>query len=159
RFSPSTTRRDWTDESLARLRQFYAAYTTTEGRLPLEPYLKATVRHREALTAGKITLGEVAAKEKLNEQYLVVLWQALTDKKPSLPLDLIRNRWREASEKNLGALLAEITAWQKELWQLGRIGSYVRGPRTRPVPSMSRQTATDPEEGDPPRLQGREEFR
>ncbi len=34
RFSPGKTRRDWTDESLARLRKFYAEYTA-DGRLPL----------------------------------------------------------------------------------------------------------------------------
>src|SRR5262245_1839024 len=96
RFSPGKTRRDWTDESVARLRAFYAPYVSTEpltkelaavtsgaiqgearfstdGRLPLQRYLAATIRHREALTAGKMTPEEAAAKENVNAKYLRVL--------------------------------------------------------------------------------------
>src|SRR5437660_657391 len=71
RFSPGKTRRDWTDESTARLRAFYAAHATGDGKLPIQPYLLATVRHREALAAGKFE--DVAAKERLNAKYLAVL--------------------------------------------------------------------------------------
>src|SRR5437867_11537434 len=38
RFSPSKTRRDWTDESTAGLRKFYSTLTA-DGRLPWPPYL------------------------------------------------------------------------------------------------------------------------
>src|SRR5215213_5533159 len=68
RFSPSKTRRDWTDEGTAKLRAFYAPLAPADGRLPVQPYLLATVRHRAALAAGKV--GEVAAAEKLNAKYL-----------------------------------------------------------------------------------------
>ena len=77
RFSTGKTRRDWTDESIAKLRAFYTI-TPSDGRLSVAPYLIATVRHREALTAGKFQ--EIAAKEKLNAKYLGILWQTLTDK-------------------------------------------------------------------------------
>src|SRR5437899_1896434 len=87
RFSPGKTRRDWTDESTARLRAFYAAHATGDGELPIQPYLLATVRHREALAAGKFE--DVAAKERLNAKYLAVLWKSLTDEKLSQPLDAI----------------------------------------------------------------------
>ena len=70
RFSPGKTRRDWTDESTARLQQFYARFATGEGRLAVQPYLPATVRHREALRAGKVTIAQVAETEKLNAKYL-----------------------------------------------------------------------------------------
>ena len=60
RFSPSTTRRDWTNEWLARIQAFYARYTdegggsavdlqgirfdtNRGGRLPLQRYLAATL--------------------------------------------------------------------------------------------------------------------
>jgi len=170
RFSAGKTRRDWTDESLARLRRFYAEdgnqcpvlhrSHTVDGRLigsgasqPLQPYLSATVRHRDALTAGKTTLGAVATKEKLNAKYLGVLWQTLNDKTPSQPLDQIRERWRQASEKDVGALANEITAQQNALWRFGRIGSYVSshlatgltGPNTQPVLNLTRQVANDPQ--------------
>src|SRR5262249_44880565 len=67
RFSPATTRRDWTDEVVAELRAFYGQYTG-DGKLPLRPYLLATVRHRDELAAGKTTLEAVAAREKLNRK-------------------------------------------------------------------------------------------
>ena len=45
RFSTGKTRRDWTDESIAKLRAFYTI-TPSDGRLSVAPYLMATVRHR-----------------------------------------------------------------------------------------------------------------
>ena len=78
--------------------QVLRRHATGDGRLPVQPYLLATVRHRDALAAGTDST-EVAAKEKLNAKYLGVLWQALTDKTPSHPLDAIRARWRAADRE------------------------------------------------------------
>ncbi len=122
-FSFNKTRRDWTDESLARIRKFYNAYTG-DGRLPLQPYLMTTVRYRDALTFKKTTIAEVAAKEKLNAKYLGILWQALTDTTPSQPLQTIRAQWKQATERDVGPLSAEIAAWQSALWKIAAIGSY-----------------------------------
>jgi Protein of unknown function (DUF1592)/Protein of unknown function (DUF1588)/Protein of unknown function (DUF1587)/Protein of unknown function (DUF1585)/Protein of unknown function (DUF1595)/Cytochrome C oxidase, cbb3-type, subunit III len=124
RFSATKTRRDWTDESVAHIRQFYAPYTP-DGRLPLHRYLVATVRHREALRHGKETVATVAQKENLHPKYLGILWESLTDKTPSMPLDMIRQHWREASEKDVPRLVAEIETWQKAVWRTVKIGSYV----------------------------------
>src|SRR5262249_10055384 len=143
RFSPTKTRRDWTDESLARLRAFYAAYSA-DGRLPLQSYLMATVRHRQDLASGKVTLEAVAAREKLNAKYLQVLWQPLTDSNPSYPLDRIRSRWRQASEKDVPALLAEVSAWQAALWKFVKIGSYVDGNTIRQAANDPAAAATQP---------------
>src|SRR5579884_235430 len=66
RFSLGKTRRDWTDESTAQLRQFYAAHVGSDGRLDICPYLTAAVRHRALLLGGSTTPDEIAAKEKLN---------------------------------------------------------------------------------------------
>ena len=126
RFSAGKTRRDWTDESIARLRAFYAEFTP-DGRLHVEPYLRATVRHREALIAGKTTPADVARAEKLNPKYLGVLWQTLSAETPSAALDGLRARWRKASEKDAGALAAEVAAWQAALWKTVPIGSYRYG--------------------------------
>jgi hypothetical protein len=134
RFSPGKTRRDWTDESVARLRRFYADYTA-DGRLPLQPYLTATVRHRAALLAGSITADEVARKEKMNAKYLGILWRTLTDPAPSFPVDLIRAKWRSAVEKDVPALVGEIVAWQKLLWTTVPIGSYRYGNYVRDMPN------------------------
>ena len=136
RFSPTRTRRDWTDKTLARIRQFYAVYTV-DGRIPLQTYFTATVRHRAALAAGDMTLKDVAAKEKLNARYLGVLWQTLTAKASSYPVSSIRARWRQASEKEVPALVAEIAAWQAVLWKFVPVGSYRYG-------NTVRQLANDP---------------
>ena len=134
RFLPTKTRRDWTDESLAKLRKFYAPYGV-EGRLSFQPYLLATVRHRAALTSKATTFDEVAAKERLNAKYLRVLWETLSDTAPSQPLEQIRTRWREATERDVPALAAEIAAWQAALWKVVAIGSYRYGDAPRQMPS------------------------
>jgi hypothetical protein len=134
RFSATNTRRDWTDESLAELRKFYWQFTR-DGSLPLQPYVSALVRHREYLLNGKTKLDAVAAKEKLSPKYLAILWQTLTSKQPSYPLDQICARWRNANEGDVAAIVAEVSAWRDSLWTFGRIGSYVN-----PV----RQSAKDP---------------
>ncbi len=143
RFAPGKTRRDWTDESLKRLRTFYGAYSG-DGRLPLESYLRATVRHRDDLTAGKTTLDAVAAREKLNPKYLHVLWLALTDKTPSFPLDQVRSRWQKATEKDVGALVADVASWQGPLWKYVPIGSYRYGNTLRQLPNDPAALETQP---------------
>src|SRR5579883_353331 len=148
RFSPAKTRRDWTDESTAALRKFYAGFAPPDGKLVVQPYLLATVRHRDALATGKFA--EVAAKEKVNAKYLAALWHALTDKTPSQPLDSIRVRWRTATEKEVPALAAEVVAWQSALWRTVRIGSYLQAKwgegagAGKPIESLTRQVPLDP---------------
>jgi hypothetical protein len=145
RFSLKKTRRDWTDESSARLRRFYAAHVGGDGRLDIQPYLAAAVWHRTALLAGSTTPEAIAAKEKLNPKYFGILWQTLTDTTPSFPLDTIRARWRTATEKDVPALVGEIAAWQKELWKTVRIGSYIRPVGKGYAESKARQLANDPQ--------------
>ena len=144
RFSPSKTRRDWTDESTARLRQFYAAHVAGDGQLPVQPYLAAAVRYRDSLLAGKVTPADVAAKEKLNAQYFEVLWQTLTDRAPSYPLDVVRARWRTALEKDVPVLAAEVATWQAALWKTVLVGSYVRPVGEGYAESTTRQVPVDP---------------
>jgi hypothetical protein len=143
RFSPAKTRRDWTDECTAKLREFYKPYGP-DGRLPVAPYLGAAVRNREALLGGKTTPDDVAAKEKLNPKYFGVLWQALTDRTPSYPLDAIRGRFRTATERDVLALVGEVAAWQKALWKTAKIGSYIRTEGSGYVENPSRQVLADP---------------
>jgi mono/diheme cytochrome c family protein len=146
RFSPSKTRRDWTDEGTAALRKFYAAHAPADGKLQVQPYLLATVRHRADLAAGKFA--EVAAKEKVNAKYLVALWAALTDETPSQPLGAIRAKWKTATEKDVPALAADVVAWQSALWRTVRIGSYIQARWGEAaggyVESLTRQVPVDP---------------
>src|SRR5690606_21480406 len=83
RFSPGTSRRDWTDEAVERIRAFYGRYTddgegtrvnlqgivfdTNEGgRLPLERYLDALLEEREAIHQGSRLLEAVASDRGLS---------------------------------------------------------------------------------------------
>src|SRR5205085_1069864 len=112
RFSPSTTRRDWTEEVLAQIREFYRAFTevggekvkvdgagmvnSDGGKLPLDKYFAATLAERDALRSGAKTAASVARERGLNTKYLALLFATLDSKEPSLLLDGIRARWREA---------------------------------------------------------------
>ncbi len=107
RFSPHTTSRDWTDDSLAQIRSFYSQFTDTGGgskvnlqgvvfdtnqggHLPIEKYLAATLIERDAITAGRKTIEAAARDHKLNAKYFRILWTSLNAKEPSLLLDDFR---------------------------------------------------------------------
>jgi hypothetical protein len=141
-FSPKTTRRDWTAERLAAIRELYSRYadagggdqvnvqgivfTSNEGgRLPIEKYLAALLKHRAALAAESITIADVAAQTNLSPKYLGALWSMLTGSEPSLLLDEIRTPWRDAQpedEAALAALTSHIHAWQQKLWKFNIVG-------------------------------------
>jgi len=129
RFSPSATRRDWTDEAVANLKSLYASMSRSHagiggnGGLVFQPYLLATVQDRDALAAGK--LEEVAAKHKLNVLYLRTLWQALSAADSSQPLDSIRAAWRQPKAADVPALAASVAAWQGALWKTVKVGNYI----------------------------------
>jgi hypothetical protein len=140
RFSPASTRRDWTNETLDNIRGFYREFTdprtadqvilqghifeTTEegGRLPLEKYLRATLIERDALSNRTKSLEEVAQKHGLSPKYLTLLWNSLNDAKPSLLMDGIRAHWKTAKPDDVTALAAEIAQWQKALWKFNTVG-------------------------------------
>ena len=129
RFSPNTTRRDWTDETLAEIRSLYGQFADTAdlgvgskvgnvavhgdtriglaGRLPLEKYLAATLVERDALTTGSKTIEAVARERGLSAKYLATLWKSFTGPPSSLLLDDLRSRWRRATPQDAPALAEE----------------------------------------------------
>lgn len=144
RFSAGGTRRDWTDESTAQLRAFYATYTDLNGKLPLAPYLTATIKHRAALASGSLTLEQVAKRERIHSRYLRSLWEALTGTTASYPLETIREQWRKATESDVPTLVSTIESWQSALWRTVRVGSYVQNIGLKYSDSPSRQVPNDP---------------
>jgi hypothetical protein len=139
RFSPSTTRRDWTNELLAQIRGFYGQFsdvgggekvnlqgivfnTNEGGRLPVEKYIAATLAERETLKSGRKTIAQVAKERSLNAKYLGIVWHALTSEKPSFLLDPLRRRWRAANPDEATSIAADIAAWQRALWKFGPVG-------------------------------------
>ncbi len=152
-FSPKSTSRDWTNQRLDEIRQFYARYsdsggatavnlqgiqfeTNGGGRLPLELYLRTTLIERDALHSGSKTLAEVAREHSLNEKYLSTLWTALNETQPSLVLDMIRAQWHDAKPDDTPALVAAIMQWQQTLWRFTTIGHIGKrdGPKAWQVP-------------------------
>jgi hypothetical protein len=135
RFSAKTTRRDWTDEIVARIRAFYDTFTdaggedfvtqqgialdrTKGGCLPLDKYLAASLELRDA---SKSVAAE-ARERGLSAKYLGLLVNLLHGSQPSPLLDGLRARWRVAKRGNVPALAAEIAEWQKALWKFSSVG-------------------------------------
>jgi hypothetical protein len=160
RFSPHTTRQDWTNETLARIRGLYAKYSDPGGtkvalqglvwdgkeggRLPVERYVAATLAERDALRAGRKTVAAVAAERGLSERYLGAVWAAFTGTDPSPVLDDLRRRWRAAGPNDAAAVAGEIARWQNAVWQFGSVGHIGKrnGPKAwlEPVaPVVARQ--------------------
>ena len=150
RFSAGNTRRDWTDEALARIRGFYGRFTQPldaaaaaaqtvvgqgirldlghEGFLPTEKYLLATLAERDRLAKGGDAIAEVARERGLNAKYLATLWNALSsaDSEPSLILDSLRARWKTAAPGDAAALAASVAGWQKAVWKFNNVGQIAR---------------------------------
>lgn len=142
RFSPHQSRRDWTNERLAKIRDLYRLYTSEgggtavkvqeiqvntnqNGHLPVDRYLRATIEERAALTAKTKTIEAVAAERSLSPKYLGLLWTMLTspDSNPkSLLLTPIRERWKTATPDQIPQLLELITPWQSALWKFNSVG-------------------------------------
>ena len=139
RFFPSDNPGDWTNDTLERIRALYRSHTDAGGasrvnlqgivfdtndggRLAVEKYLAATLAERDAITAGRKSIADVASERSLNAKYLGLLWQMLHDDRPSLLLDTIRKKWRQATPDQSESLAAEIGLWQKGLWRFSSVG-------------------------------------
>ena len=142
-FSAGQSRREWTDERVAAIRRFYSQFTVTSdvqievggtgrvpnegGAIPLAKYLTATLDEREALTAGRKSVEDVAGERSLNAKYLGILWQALSAAPEqsggtSLLLDQFRAQWRSAAPNDVEKLAAWIGGQQQVLFQYNPIG-------------------------------------
>ncbi len=158
RFSPHTTPSDWTNDTLANIREFYGEFTDSGGgdkvnlqgivfdtnkggRLPLEKYLLATLVERDRLSKGSEAPEVVAHERGLNAKYFGRLWRMLSmgqidfedpaSRRPSLLLDGLRTRWLAATPSEAPALAAEIAQWQQALWRFTSVGHIgkVGGPK------------------------------
>jgi hypothetical protein len=100
RFSAGDSRRDFADEAVVRIKQFYARYTQPldaaaaaaqqtvkqgikldtghDGFLPVEKYLLATLAERERLGQGVDAVAAVARERGLSPKYLAALFAALS---------------------------------------------------------------------------------
>jgi hypothetical protein len=133
RFSPSTTRRDWTEQWLAEIRGMYREFTDNGGGtsvnlqgirfdtkdggvLPLDKYLAALLEER----TGQRKVSDIPAG--LSAKYLQTLRMMLNGKQPNLLLDPIRARWRSAKPGDAAGLAKDISQWQHALWKFNSVG-------------------------------------
>lgn len=153
RFSSKTTRRDWTEEILAEIRQAYREYsdsvggtavnlqgikfeTNEGGRLPVEKYLAALLEERAT--------GRAVTGADFSPKYLALLRKSLAATDASLLLEGLRARWREAKPGDAAALAGHVAEWQQALWRFNPVGHIgkLNGPKMwmEPVsPVQSRQ--------------------
>ena len=146
RFSSSSSRRDWSDDLLAQIRDFYGAFTETGGvetvtqqgialdknrggSLPLRKYLAASLTLRAA--GGRPRVEGVAKERGLSPKYLTALMSLLQGTRPSPLLDGLRARWRTAKPADIEGMAEEITLWQNLLWKFSSVGHIgkVDGPK------------------------------
>ncbi len=129
-FSEFSTRRDQTNELMARIQKIYRTFTVQGGGTPVNLQgIKFDTNQGGLLPIEKYlaaTLG--GSKDGLSPKYLSLLESAMkSDGGPGAPiLDPLRKRWRGATEKDAPALAAEVGQWQKRLWKFSSIGHIGR---------------------------------
>ncbi|MEO2089998.1 MAG: DUF1592 domain-containing protein, partial [Gemmataceae bacterium] len=162
RFSPSTTRRDWTEELLGKIRSVYGRYADLTsrgarlnlqgekfdshegGRLPIERYITATLEERETIQYGKKTVAGVANERGLSVRYLTNLLEMLTSADLLPVLSSPQVKWKAAKPADAATLITDIAGWQNAVWKFSPVGHIgkVGGPKAwlEPVdPLTSRQ--------------------
>ncbi|MEW4456011.1 DUF1592 domain-containing protein [Bremerella sp. JC817] len=148
-FSAGASRRDWSDERVAAVRQFYQRFTTEKdvyvevggtgkvanegGAIPFGDYLAATIVHRETLARGEKSLAAIAEETGLNAKYLAILWEQLQkpDDSSSLYLNELRRRWQTATSDDVPALMNFIESLQQRMWKFNSIGQLTEGARQK----------------------------
>lgn len=138
RFSPSISRRDWTEEVLNEIRSLYARYsaktgatqvnlqgvifdTNDGGRLPFSLYLQALIEERKNLEQGSKTLSEIAIQRGLSPKYLQLIDRALHEPKGQL-MASIAGQLKSADPNALANTIRLIEDWQKALWKFSSVG-------------------------------------
>ena len=146
RFSPHRSRRDLTDDLLAKIRSLYGQYTTAGegtavdlqgikfetnqgGIIPITDYVKATIAVRDAVRAGKtIVVADIAAERGLSPVYLERLWQTFSNEEesPSFLLQRLRRQWMTAEQGDVSEMVALISKWQPLVWKFNVVGHVGR---------------------------------
>ena len=99
--------------------------TEEDGRVDLIPYFDALIRHRDELLAHPNAAEQIAQEAGLNLQYFTHLANMLvSDDDASLLLNPIRERWRTATPLDAESLVADIRAWQQQLWKFNTVGHF-----------------------------------
>ncbi|MFY9253398.1 MAG: DUF1592 domain-containing protein [Fuerstiella sp.] len=141
RFSESTTRRDWSNQIVAQIRQLYADGTTgasrtdqlnqwsgdpnsstaNDGRVDLVPYLSQLIQHRHQLMDSQAA-DKVARENSINAKYLHILANAIFSDADSALLNDVRRRIEAAKPEDAAAIADVVKSWQSRLWKFNTVG-------------------------------------
>ncbi|MFN3151493.1 DUF1592 domain-containing protein [Bremerella sp.] len=174
RFSPGTTRRDWTDEILADIRGIYFKHIrdvgnaqaldrwnvsdpkrimAQEGRVDLAPYFAALIEHHDQLQTDLAQAPRIAEQSHLNGKYFTLLAEMLCGDEPSSPLvQDLRQRFQSADASQAQPLASYVRAWQDVLWKFNSVGHFgsIRPSQEAVTPLVGEQTFRIPIEGGGP---------
>jgi hypothetical protein len=132
RFSATDSRAGWTEEAVARIRDFYAKFDRNDPAA----YLTATLalRHQAASESTmpsptqelKLAVEKQAGDRGLAAKYLERFWATLSARpdadEPSPLLDDLRRRWEKAAPADAAALAAAVMPWRSALWRINKTG-------------------------------------
>ncbi|MCC9607943.1 DUF1592 domain-containing protein [Blastopirellula sp. JC732] len=146
RFIEGTTRRDATNEIIAEIRQIYSRHTLDgsdpsilnrwnvadpgtstqlDGRVDLDLYLTALVKHRDRLRAEPNAATVIAAEEKINPKYFAQIARLLLSDPTGSPLlDDLRKQVAAAGPEDGKQIAGVIRAWQTTLWKFNSVGHF-----------------------------------
>ena len=149
RFSASASQQDWTEEAMAKIRDFYAKWTVPDA-VPQEVAGAGRVETRGGGLPLAACLDAVQGKRSrdgLSARYLDALTAFLSADRPSPLMDPLRAKFRE---RILTA--GDIDAWRRVLWRFSPVGHIgkVNGPKAwqEPVdPVADRQDFKVPLDG------------
>jgi hypothetical protein len=137
RFSAADSRPGWTEEAVARIRDFYAKFDRNDPT----PYLAATLAVREQALREQAAseastpapdahvqrmLEKQAGDHGLAAKYLDRFWGTLSARpvagEESPLLDDLRLRWEKATPADAAALAAAVAPWRSALWRMNKTG-------------------------------------
>jgi mono/diheme cytochrome c family protein len=151
-FSSSTTARDWTEERLKKIREFYQRFTqpgagtsvdlqgikfdTRDGGiLPLEKYFQTLLEQKQRpQTAQQSSRAPVG--DGISSNYLQKLARHLNATEPSIWLDPVRSIYRQGNSNSIAEIARHVRTWQQSLWHFSTVGHIGKknGPASWQVP-------------------------
>ncbi|MCC9601324.1 DUF1592 domain-containing protein [Stieleria sp. JC731] len=136
-FSEFTSRRDWTDERVQDIRDFYLNFTEFSnvemqvsgagsvpnegGAIPYAKYLHALKASQTDLRAGEQSILDIADHHSLNPQYLGFLWARLSRTDPQNGV-IVNQIAKQFSEADVDQVLKTVKALQQATFRFNSIG-------------------------------------
>ena len=146
-FSPYTTQRDWTDDTLKRIRAFYSQFadsgggekvnlqgiifdTNQGGRLPVEKYLLPRSPNAGLAQSSQVDRGRCAGAKSECQISRNALGEA-DQREPVILAGSSACSRPKARPEEAAALATQIAVWQKSLWKFQSVGQIgkVGGPK------------------------------